>query len=127
MKTFKETPDEALINKEVYDNSLFGYELHFGEEEHAAFEAVKAADKTLRDFIEGRDELEKVDKNGLKPCPFCGGKAIIERYGGKKTSTLYCCLDCACSLETGETFNHGNRWNTRADNTAKVVEKLKGE
>lgn len=52
--------------------------------------------------------------NELKPCPFCGGKANIERYGNSKVSTWYTCEDCGASLETGETFNHGAQWNRRA-------------
>ena len=49
----------------------------------------------------------------LKPCPFCGGEASIERYGTTKISTQYSCNFCGCFLETGETFNHGLRWNER--------------
>lgn len=49
----------------------------------------------------------------LLPCPFCGGKAEIERTGTRRFSTLYSCEDCGCSLETGEEFNHGQRWNER--------------
>ena len=50
----------------------------------------------------------------LKPCPFCGGKAEIEQVGTPRKSTIYRCTDCSCSLETGETFNHGAGWNERA-------------
>ncbi len=50
----------------------------------------------------------------LLPCPFCGGKASIERYGDHRQSTIYKCDDCSCSLETGEEWSHGKRWNTRA-------------
>ena len=57
----------------------------------------------------------------LKPCPFCGGEAEIERYGCTRFSTAYRCQDCGCSLETSETFNHGREWNTRA---APVVPEL---
>ena len=49
----------------------------------------------------------------LKPCPFCGGDAEITRYGTSRYSTQYECTDCGCQLETGETFNHGEAWNTR--------------
>ena len=51
----------------------------------------------------------------LLPCPFCGGKAVIERYGTRKFSTIYECEDCGCTLETGEWFNHGKAWNTRKE------------
>lgn len=49
----------------------------------------------------------------LLPCPFCGGEAEIERYGTGRYSTIYRCTECSCSLETGETFHHGKRWNDR--------------
>ena len=50
----------------------------------------------------------------LKACPFCGGEAEIERVGTARMSTIYCCTECSCRLETGETFNHGALWNRRA-------------
>jgi Lar family restriction alleviation protein len=50
----------------------------------------------------------------LKPCPFCGGEAEIERAGTLRQSTLYQCTSCACTLETGEEWDHGKQWNTRA-------------
>lgn len=49
----------------------------------------------------------------LKPCPFCGGKASIERKGDRSMSTIYSCDWCGCSLETGEEWDHGKAWNTR--------------
>lgn len=50
----------------------------------------------------------------LKPCPFCGSSFVeISRYGNSKVSTFYQCNDCGVSLETSETFNHGERWNNR--------------
>lgn len=49
----------------------------------------------------------------LKPCPFCGGKASIERKGDRRMSTIYSCDWCGCSLETGEEWDHGKAWNTR--------------
>jgi len=51
----------------------------------------------------------------LKPCPFCGGEAEITQYGDSRKSTQYECTDCGCRLETGEEFNHGAAWNTRAN------------
>ena len=50
----------------------------------------------------------------LLPCPFCGGKAEIERFGTYKMSTQYACQNCSCHLETGEESDHGARWNERA-------------
>ncbi len=49
----------------------------------------------------------------LKPCPFCGGAAYIERVGDNRKSTIYECGACGCRLETGEEFNHGGTWNRR--------------
>lgn len=50
----------------------------------------------------------------LKPCPFCQGSASIERYGDRSQSTIYSCDWCGATLETGETFNHGDMWNHRS-------------
>lgn len=50
----------------------------------------------------------------LKPCPFCGGEAHIEQIGDRRQSTIYCCNSCGCRLETGEEWDHGRNWNTRA-------------
>ena len=55
-----------------------------------------------------------VAEKKLKSCPFCGGKANIDRYGTPRVSTQYSCEDCGCNLETSEEWNHGDRWNTRA-------------
>lgn len=50
----------------------------------------------------------------LKACPFCGSSCVeISRYGNSKVSTFYQCNDCGVSLETSETFNHGEQWNNR--------------
>ena len=53
-------------------------------------------------------------REALKPCPFCGSDAEIERYGDHSRSTIYTCNSCSCSLETGEEWDHGRQWNTRA-------------
>jgi predicted RNA-binding Zn-ribbon protein involved in translation (DUF1610 family) len=57
------------------------------------------------------------DVVGLLPCPFCGSEAEIERVGDHRQSTIYQCTSCSCSLETGEEWGHGRRWNTRATPT----------
>lgn len=49
----------------------------------------------------------------LKPCPFCGSSAEIERYGNPQQSTIYTCTSCGCRLETGEEWDHGRLWNAR--------------
>ena len=61
----------------------------------------------------------------LDPCPFCGGEAEIERYGDGGQSTIYCCTECGCRLETGETFNQGDSWNRRTE-TNDFVDAFKG-
>ena len=50
----------------------------------------------------------------LKNCPFCNGNAAIEQQGTNRISTIYSCCDCGCRLETGETWQTPQRWNTRA-------------
>ena len=49
----------------------------------------------------------------LKPCPFCGGAPIVERQGDRRQSHMIYCAECGCGLETGETWNAGEKWNTR--------------
>ena len=49
----------------------------------------------------------------LLPCPFCDGEAEITQHGTTRMSTHYECIECGLQLESGETFNHGARWNTR--------------
>jgi len=50
----------------------------------------------------------------LLPCPFCASEDVeITKYGDHRQSTIYMCNDCGASLETGETFHHGSRWNQR--------------
>ena len=51
---------------------------------------------------------------GLKPCPFCGSQATIERAGDFRKSTIYACTFCGCRLETGEERDYGTQWNKRA-------------
>ena len=50
---------------------------------------------------------------GLKPCPFCGGRAEIEQQGTNRVSNIYSCLDCGATLETGETWQAPQDWNNR--------------
>jgi len=67
----------------------------------------KAEDRTAAEK-EGGEVIE------LLPCPFCNGKAEIERLGDRGQSTIYACTECSCRLETGEEWGHGARWNMRA-------------
>jgi len=51
----------------------------------------------------------------LLPCPFCGGKANIERIGTPRQSCLVACSNCGTFLETGEQgMECGSAWNSRA-------------
>lgn len=59
----------------------------------------------------------------LKPCPFCGESASIERYGTRRFSTIVSCDWCGCSHESSEEFNHGREWNTRHN---PAIEELEG-
>lgn len=54
----------------------------------------------------------------LKPCPFCGGRPEVERQGTSRCSHIIACTDCGGRLETGETFDGGERWNKRSDDAA---------
>ena len=61
----------------------------------------------------------------LLPCPFCGGSDIDFTRGTARHSTIYQCQDCACQLETGETWDAPSRWNTRNPATADEIERLR--
>ena len=61
----------------------------------------------------------------LRPCPFCGKEAHIERKGDRRQSTIYRCNFCGCSLETGEEWGFGTQWNDRSGAAKAENEKLK--
>jgi len=61
----------------------------------------------------------------LKPCPFCGEEAEIQRYGTSRVSTIVTCMGCGTSKECGEEFNHGRDWNDRTE--AGIIEHLEAE
>jgi hypothetical protein len=63
-------------------------------------------------------EPSGIEAAALKPCPFCGHEAEIERYGDRGRSTIYQCTFCSCNLETGEEWGHGRVWNERASPAA---------
>jgi Lar family restriction alleviation protein len=50
----------------------------------------------------------------LKPCPFCGDDAHIERLGTGRVSMKIECDSCGATMETGETWiDENTQWNTR--------------
>jgi Lar family restriction alleviation protein len=52
----------------------------------------------------------------LKPCPFCGGKASLERAGDRNYSCIVACTECSCAIETCEEgLECGKKWNERAE------------
>lgn len=48
----------------------------------------------------------------LKPCPFCGGEAKIERHDQSDNCTVYVCRECGCTLPSGD-WRDGSSWNDR--------------
>jgi Lar family restriction alleviation protein len=57
----------------------------------------------------------------LKPCPFCGGAAVLVQEGTRRQSCIIECESCGASLGTGETGAAcGNAWNRRAARAAPV-------
>lgn len=80
------------------------------------------------DSESGADEMEKIEKN-LKPCPFCGGGAIIaeSKYPRltrpERNHPYYVCC-CGCDLLFGYDVDYGGEfdsekeaadaWNNRA-------------
>jgi Lar family restriction alleviation protein len=55
----------------------------------------------------------------LKPCPFCGGEAEIEKIGTARQSMIIVCTDCGCRVESGDVFNltrpENYKWNRRVE------------
>jgi len=53
----------------------------------------------------------------LKPCPFCGGEAEVERLGTKRASMIIVCSQCGCCLESGDVSGFADdkhlQWNMR--------------
>lgn len=56
---------------------------------------------------------DNVPESGLLPCPFCGGRASYDRVGTARQSCIISCDSCGCTLETGEVWSCGQRWNQR--------------
>ena len=58
----------------------------------------------------------------LRLCPFCGGEAKFETYGG--TACAVVCQSCRCGTPTmilADGMAAVNRWNLRAERTCRVV------
>jgi len=50
----------------------------------------------------------------LKPCPFCGGEAEIERIGTRRQSCIIACTECGCRHEGADEGDRcGSEWNCR--------------
>ena len=54
-------------------------------------------------------------KTDLKPCPFCGGKAIFRETITKWEYHNIYCIYCECELESKNKHELIKRWNTRHD------------
>lgn len=63
-------------------------------------------------------QFEKTEQ--LKPCPFCGGKAVLRHFYpafGARMRSKVICKKCRCnSGEWGRTDKAVEAWNRRADN-----------
>ena len=58
----------------------------------------------------------------LRPCPFCGGEARFETYGG--TACAVVCQSCHCGTPTMSLVDGTaavNRWNLRTERTCHYV------
>ncbi len=53
----------------------------------------------------------------LKPCPFCGDAAEIERKGTRRASMIIACTMCGCRMESGDVYGFTKpeawAWNMR--------------
>ena len=57
----------------------------------------------------------------LKPCPFCGGEARFETYGG--TACAVVCQTCQCGTSTvclDDGMRAAAAWNRRAERTCRM-------
>ena len=74
-------------------------------------------------IVQKKGRVNRMSKIKLKPCPFCGGEAVLKR----DRIGLYCaqCPDCGCmttfQFDLGEGEEVSKRkaadiWNRRADN-----------
>ena len=55
----------------------------------------------------------------LKPCPFCGGEAEVERPGTTRQSCIIACTECGCRHEGPDEYEKcGYQWNMRTTDQA---------
>lgn len=61
----------------------------------------------------------------LKPCPFCGGEALFETYGG--TACAVVCQTCHCGTATARLYDGMEAvkaWNRRAERTCRDIDHM---
>lgn len=61
----------------------------------------------------------------LRTCPFCGGEAKLETYGG--TACAVVCQSCHCGTPTmslADGMAAVSRWNLRVDRTCRIVKSV---
>jgi len=58
----------------------------------------------------------------LKPCPFCGGEAEVERQGTSRQSCIISCTECGCRHEGPDEYEQcGYQWNMRDTPTTSLA------
>ena len=66
------------------------------------------------------DKESSVPSSDLLGCPFCGGKAEIERKGSARQSMIIACTDCGGRMESGDVYGLTRpsqwAWNRRHPN-----------
>lgn len=62
--------------------------------------------------------LPEEGRQEMKPCPFCGGAAEIERAGDHRQSMIVVCTECGARVESGDVLGLTNierwHWNRRS-------------
>lgn len=60
----------------------------------------------------------------LKPCPLCGGEAVIQRFGAHPSLPFRIICSCGAEIRGGKGESVADaveRWNRRAERTCRVV------